>query len=108
MKKEITGQFKTELEAELLTIGPLNEKEINEIKKAISEVKNVGDAMDLMREMSFDLPSALDILGDLNSLNELDDTPTKHGSCQDWYLRVAAQLVHFYSVPVEAFYEWDT
>lgn len=69
--------------------------------------ETVQQAMEYMREMAADLWFAMDFLG--ARLDRVEEPKsTKHGSYQNVEERQVAQLVAYYDVKPDAFYEWDT
>lgn len=65
------------------------------------------DVLKFCRERSWDLSTALYYLG--NAFDKVEEPGSvDHGSCQNTEHRQVAQLMAYYCVPPEAFYEWDT
>ena len=75
--------------------------------KKLLKCTTLRDFMDYMRKCSFDLPSTLKFLS--QHLTKLEKPAcTQKGSCQDYLLRLVAQLVYYYKIPAKQFENWDT
>lgn len=113
MKKCITCNRRmeelTEREKRAITRGmqdPDSDVEVNEETLSEKGTMTLTSVLHWMRGSSWDLWTACDFLRSRLRFLEKDDI--KHGSCQNTYMRTTAQLVYYYNIPVECFYEWDT
>jgi len=96
----------------------MTEQERQKVNKGLKEkfhredniepnVQTVQEAMEHMREMGKGLWWAMDFLG--ARLDRVEEPgSTEHGGYQNVEERQTAQLVAYYNVKPEAFYEWDT
>jgi hypothetical protein len=70
------------------------------------DIKSVEDAMRWLRDEAWDLWSCVRWLAPM--LDHLEKDRIEHGSCQNYDMRLCAQLAFYYINDLEVFNDWST
>ncbi len=80
--------------------------DLNDIERMTRRMTCIEDAFYIMRFFACDLNSAVTFIS--SSLTRIESNDIKDGSCQNIGERRIAQLVAYYGVSPNAFYDFDT